>query len=174
MHTGEETWWRWSKLFFRAGVWSGGQHNNQLRNRLYNDQCHCPFVRKSICASRYPSIHLSQSQTPKYHSTYHHPHLLPHYQITLITTFITVILTTIIINTFTIIYNKVLQVIKQDIFNDDLCVNSTCVPGVSDSAHKGFTITPNINYKCPRSVAAIALPVAAMALPQPPIYLKPT
>ena len=41
-------------------------------------------------------------------------------------------------------------------------------------AHKGFTITPNVNYKCPRSVAAIALPVAAMALPQPPIYLKPT
>ena len=42
------------------------------------------------------------------------------------------------------------------------------------SAHKGFTITPNVNYKCPRSVAAIALPVAAMALPQPPIYLKLT
>ena len=42
------------------------------------------------------------------------------------------------------------------------------------TAHKGFTITPNVNYKCPRSVAAIALPVAAMALPQPPIYLKPT
>ena len=41
-------------------------------------------------------------------------------------------------------------------------------------AHKGFTITPNVNYKCPRSVAAIALPVAAIALPQPPIYLKLT
>ena len=34
-----------------------------------------------------------------------------------------------------------------------------------NTAHKGFTITPNVNYKCPRSVAAIALPVAAMALP---------
>ena len=42
------------------------------------------------------------------------------------------------------------------------------------NAHKGFTITPNVNYKCPRSVAAIALPVAAIALPQPPIYLKLT
>ena len=42
------------------------------------------------------------------------------------------------------------------------------------SAHKGFTITQNVNYKCPRSVAAIALPVAAIALPQPPIYLKLT
>ena len=46
--------------------------------------------------------------------------------------------------------------------------------GPWDPAHKGFTITPNVNYKCPRSVAAIALPVAAMALPQPPIYLRPT
>ena len=26
------------------------------------------------------------------------------------------------------------------------------------SAHKYFTITPNVNYKCPGSVAAIALP----------------
>ena len=40
------------------------------------------------------------------------------------------------------------------------------------NAHKGFTITPNVNYKCLRSVAAFALPVAAMALPQPPIYLS--
>ena len=42
------------------------------------------------------------------------------------------------------------------------------------SAHKDFTITPNVNYKCPGSVAAIALPVAAIALPQPPIYLRLT
>ena len=41
-------------------------------------------------------------------------------------------------------------------------------------AHKDFTITPNVNYKCPGSVAAIALPVAAIALPQPPIYLRLT
>ena len=27
-----------------------------------------------------------------------------------------------------------------------------------DSAHKDFTITPNVNYKCPGSVAAIAIP----------------
>ena len=42
------------------------------------------------------------------------------------------------------------------------------------NAHKYFTITPNVNYKCRGSVAAIALPVAAIALPQPPIYLKLT
>ena len=46
--------------------------------------------------------------------------------------------------------------------------------GVDDNAHKYFTITPNVNYKCRGSVAAIALPVAAIALPQPPIYLKLT
>ena len=45
---------------------------------------------------------------------------------------------------------------------------------LSLTAHKDFTITPNVNYKCPGSVAAIALPVAAIALPQPPIYLKLT
>ena len=51
-------------------------------------------------------------------------------------------------------------------FDDDT------IPENSDTAHKGFTITPNVNYKCLRSVAAFALPVAAMALPQPPIYLS--
>ena len=44
----------------------------------------------------------------------------------------------------------------------------------NNTAHKYFTITPNVNYKCRGSVAAIALPVAAIALPQPPIYLKLT